>query len=310
MKRWRFSLLLIITLFLHGCALHAQKANAPFKHQVYAAREINGWLLVENCPSTIRHRVLLLPGLLCTDLIYTDLLNDRKLAEAGILLAAGNPPGFKGLAARKDFNYSIESYAQEVENLTKLESYDLIVGHSFFGNVLIEVAARNQYPGRLILLSPSLFRGAEDLDMRTMERICHIPGFGPFSLWASYQIMESGFSPYITEDKQYFVEYMASEGRKTPPEVTKQLLISFFDHMDRYGDLAERLISSENPVWYVRGDLDNVKLTDEDRSLLNKSAHVKVKDIPGTKHFAMIDKPEVLADLITQILSWDITGKP
>jgi len=154
----------------------------------------------------------------------------------------------------------------------------------------------------LMLLSPSLFRGAEGIDTRTMDRIGHIPLIGTFTMWASYQMMESFFEPYMTAEKHDRVKPMVKEARKTPPDVATSLVISFFDYIDQYGDLTERLTSSNTPVWYVRGDQDNIILSDEDRSRLNKSNNVIVKDIPGGKHFIMIDRPSEISDLIFDIL--------
>jgi pimeloyl-ACP methyl ester carboxylesterase len=304
-KRWYVPIVGVLLLFMTNCAFHSVKQDSTVDQELKYGncREQNGWLLVENHPAATQYRVLLLPGLLCTDLIYSDLLNDRKLSDAGVKLIAANPPGFKGISAKEGFDYSVESYAKEIESLSALESFDLIIGHSFFGNVLIEVAARENYSGKLILLSPSLFRGAEGIDTRAMDHIGHIPVIGTFTMWASYQIMESFFEPYMTAEKHDRVNPMVAEARKTPPDVARRLVISFFDYIDQYGDLTERLTSAKTPVWYVRGDQDNIILSDEDRYRLNISNNVIVKDIPGGKHFIMIDRPSEISDLIFSILS-------
>jgi pimeloyl-ACP methyl ester carboxylesterase len=304
-KRWHVSIVGLLLLFMTNCAFHSVKQDSTADQGLKYGncREQKGWLLVENHPTAIQYKVLLLPGLLCTDLIYSDLLNDRNLADAGVKLIAANPPGFKGIPAKEGFDYSVESYAKEIESLSVLESFDLIVGHSFFGNVLIEVAARKNYSGKLILISPSLFRDAEGIDTRAMDHIGHIPLLGTFTMWASYQIMESFFEPYMTAEKQDWVKPMVAEARKTPPDVARRLVISFFDYIDQYGDLTERLTSAKTPVWYVRGDQDNIILSEEDRSRLKKSNNVIVKDIPEGKHFIMIDRPSEISDLIFNILS-------
>lgn len=295
----------LILLFMAGCASGPDKRDTPAGEPPRngEAREKNGWLLVESHPAEVRYRVLLLPGFLCTDLVYADLLSDRRLSEAGVRLTAGNPPGFKGMPVKGGFDYGIESYAAEVESLAAVEPYDLIMGHSLSGNVLIEVAARNRYPGKLALLSPSLRRSSEGDDMRLMSHLVHIPLVGTFSMWASYQIMGSFYRPCMNEEHNDLVPALIAEGQKTPVGVATRQIDGFFDHIDHHGNLTERLISSRNQVWYVRGDRDEVILWDEDRSRLGKSANVTVKDIPGGKHFIMVDRPSELSALILEILS-------
>jgi pimeloyl-ACP methyl ester carboxylesterase len=305
-------LFVLLTFSLASCASHPARKDPP-QDRSPAAKTFSkkdGWLLVETCPTAVRYRVLLLPGLLCTDTSYSDLLDDARLADAGVKLVAGNPPGFKGVQAREGFDYSIESYAAEVEDLASLERFDLIAGHSFSGNVLIEVAARGRYEGKIMLLSPSLRRASEEADMRLMSRLVHIPGVGTFSMWASYQMMGSFYRPCMGEEKHGRVSDMIDEGQKTPVTVATAQVETFFGHIDRYGNLTERLISSRNQVWYVRGDLDGVILFDEDRSRLGQSSNVAVKDIPGGRHFIMIDRPSEVSALILDMLSGSRTSDP
>ena len=119
-------------------------------------RERDGWQLVERPVDGAVRRVLLLPGLMGCDVVFTQLLAEPALAAAGVHAIAGNPPGFKGLPVARDFDFSIESYAALVEEIAAAEHFDVLVGHSYFANVLIEVAARGAYAGKLVLISPSL----------------------------------------------------------------------------------------------------------------------------------------------------------
>ena len=87
-----------------------------------STRTRDGWLLVEHPVTQPRARVLLLPGLLCTDLIFADMLDDPAMEQAGVQLVAGNPPGFKGQPASPGFDFRVETYAQMVEDLARLGS--------------------------------------------------------------------------------------------------------------------------------------------------------------------------------------------
>ena len=301
-----------LLIFLSSCAPKIVRPDPTVVDLIKSgkAREERGWVLVENKPQKIKYRVLLLPGFLCTDCIYADMLNDPLMLKAGIQLAAGNPPGFKGQPANKDFDYTIESYAKEVEAFNSLEPFDLIVGHSFFANVMIEVAARNQYSGPIMLISPSLYREAEGLDTCIMDDMSRIPGIGHLSLWIALQMPESLLDSYFTKEKQDKIKPIAAEAEKTPPAVARVLLNSFFDYIDKYGNLTDRLLTTHHPVWYVRGDKDNIKFSKDTRKRLNESPLITIKDVPGGMHFIMIDQPHTINRIILEILLNKPVKKP
>ena len=179
-------------------------------------RTRDGWLLVEHPVTRPKARVLLLPGLLCTDLIFADMLDDPAMEQAGVELVAGNPPGFKGQLAPAGFDFRVESYAQMVEELARAEGFDLLVGHSYFGNVLIEVAARGSYSGKLLLISPSLYRLAEPNDTRTLDSMSRKPILSGLTWFATYLLLKSIFKPYFTEERRDRLEAVVAEAKKTP----------------------------------------------------------------------------------------------
>jgi len=257
--------------------------------------------MVENRPAAVKYRVLLLPGFLCTDVVYRDMLDDPAPRKAGIQLVAGNPPGFKGLPVEKGFDFSIEDYAEAVCDLNDCEPYDLIVGHSFFANVLIEVAASDRYHGPLMLLSPSLSREAEDADTRFYDRISRIPLVCRIGTMISYQMLHASFAPYFIEEKKYKIDGLVAEARKSPGCISRRLITSFFDHMDRR-NLASRLARTDQPVMYIRGADDPVRLLPAHRRRLSEAPRITIKEIKHSKHFVMIDHPGKLNQLIIEFL--------
>jgi len=294
-----------LLILLSSCAPKIVRPNPAVIDLIKGgkAREKRGWVLIENKPQKVKYRVLLLPGFLCTDFIYADMLNDPLILKAGIQLVAGNPPGFKGQPAKEDFDYTIESYAKEVEAFNSLEPFDLIVGHSFFANVMIEVAARNQYPGPIMLISPSLYREAEGVDTRIMDNMSRIPGIGHLTIWISSQMLESLFESYFTKEKQDKIKPFVAEAEKTSPAVARILLNSFFDYIDKYGDLTDRLLKTHQPVWYVRGDKDCIEFSEDARKRLNEASLITIKDVPGGMHFIMIDQPHAINRIILEFFS-------
>jgi len=289
---------------LYGCAHKDIRriSDKYIKRPHIQTRFQDGWFLVANQPVGTRYRVLLLPGFLCTDGIYRDMLTDMARRAAAVQLVAGNPPGFKGLPVEKDFDFSIASYAKKVCDLNDLESYDLIVGHSFFANVLIEVAVNDRYQGRLMLLSPSLSRDSEDADTRFYDRITRVPLVGRACTLISYQMMYSIFEPYFIDEKKHKIDELVIEAQKTPRYISRRLIHAFFDHIDKHGDLAERLTQTNRPVMYVRGVDDNVKLLPKHRKQLAASPLITLREFEGSKHFVMIDYPGRLNRLIIKML--------
>ena len=258
--------------------------------------------MVEQAPGEFLYKVLFLPGLLCTDLIFSEMLADPALDEAAIMRAAGNPPGFKGQAVPSGFDYSIEAYAEMVEALAAEQGYDLLVGHSFFGNVLIEVAARQNYRGKLMLISPSLSRMAEGSDTRSLDSMSRKPVLSNMMWWLSYLMLKSLFKPYFTEEKQDLLAAVVADARKTPRAGARMLLLSLFNHLDKYEHLTRRLRTTKVPVLYVRGQEDNIGFSDEDRLVLEANPLIRIRDIPQSRHFAMMDKPHEVNALIIEML--------
>jgi hypothetical protein len=89
----------------------------------------------------------------------------------------------------------VESYAALVETLAEAEQIDLIVGHSFAGNVLIEVAACAHYKGKLMIILPSLDGEAESKDLKKLDSMSRKPLFSLIFWWFTYMMMKSVFAP-------------------------------------------------------------------------------------------------------------------
>jgi len=267
-------------------------------------REEDGWLLVEPGPAPAdARRVLLMPGLLCTDLIYAEMLADPDNAAAGVQLVAADPPGFKGQPVPPGFDFRVESYAELVEQHAQRGGYELLVGHSFFGNVLIEVAARGRFDGKLMLISPSLYRKAEPNDTRTLDKLSRIPLVSELTWRATYALLRPVFKPYFTAESRDRLDAVVAEARRTPRAVCRELLLSLFDHLDAHGDLTARLAATSVPVWYLRGVEDNICFPAEIRQQLDRAAAVEIKDIAGSRHFAMLDQPRQVNALIRELLA-------
>ncbi len=264
-------------------------------------RESNGWLLVERIPTNRKYKILLLPGLQGSDLVFQKIFDSELLLDHGIHIIAGNPPGFKGLPVPNEFNFSIESFASLVEHLAQTESIDLILGHSFSANVLIEVAARKIYKGQIILISPSLTRDAETKELLMLDSFSRKPLLRGIMWWVTYLMMDSIFKPYF--DDKASLAAVVRDGKKIPRDIGRNTLLGYFNHIDTYINLTNRLLQTENRVYYVRGNKDDIKFSDENKSLLRTSPKITVTEIEDARHFAMLDKPIEISNLIVSALN-------
>ena len=266
-------------------------------------RERDGWLLVEGAAEAPKHKVLMLPGLQGSDRVFSRLLAEPALADAGVLGIAANPPGFKGQPVPAGFDFTVSSWAKLVEDLAAAEEVDLILGHSFGANVLIEVAARGQYGGRLVLISPSLDRAAESKDLQTLDSMSRKPVLAGLMWWVTYMMMKSAFLPYF--DDAALLDAVTAEAKRIPRPVGRATLVGYFDHIDEHGDLAARLATTKVPVTYLRGDKDDIGFTAAHRATLEACDLVALHEVEGARHFAMVDQPAAVAARIVAALSAD-----
>src|SRR5918911_5754149 len=122
------------------------------------------------------HRVLCLPGGLCTALFYDDVLAEPALAGHGVRAIATTLPGFGGVPFPPGFDASVEEYAAYAGSLARELGCDAVVGHSFGANVAIEMAAGGHFDGHLILFAPTFSPEDEMKGLETFNRIGYVPG--------------------------------------------------------------------------------------------------------------------------------------
>lgn len=265
-----------------------------------SSRTTNGWELVEIVPEHREYKVLMLPGLQGSDLVFDKLMKSESIKKSDIHIIAGNPPGFKGLSVPEGFDFSVENYASLYEQIAENEKIDLIIGHSFSGNILIEVAARNNYRGKLMIISPSLYKNAETKELLMLESLSKNKLLSGVMWWITYQMMASVFKPYFSNKEE--LALAVENGKKIPRTIAKRILLGYFAHIEKHGNLTNRLLNTKIPVCYLRGTLDDIKFTDEDKNKLISNPLIHYKEVEGARHFAMIDKPEEVGKVVIEFL--------
>jgi pimeloyl-ACP methyl ester carboxylesterase len=237
--------------------------------------------------------VLLLPGAMCTAAFYDDLVADPRFAERGVRLVAVTPPGFGGEPAPPDV--SVESYARIGADLASEHGADVVVGHSYWANVIIEMAATGGFAGPVVLLSPCFSREDEEKDFRVIDRLGRIPGIGRLPFLLLPRGMDSAMKGRLPADRH---DALVAEMLRTDMKVTRPLIRKYFDHLDRHGSLVDRLSGSGVPAWVVYGENDEIGLTAAERAGLEQAENVTLVTVPGAAHMLMTDQPAATADVI------------
>jgi pimeloyl-ACP methyl ester carboxylesterase len=263
-------------------------------------QEISGWEVVENAPAQERHRVLLAPGLFCTAAFFSEMLEEGSLDRAGVKAFATTPPGFGGNPAPDGFDFSIESYAELYEKFAAEHSIGLIVGHSLSANVCIEIGARRNFTGPLMLLSPSLQAEDEEEDLRQLYEAGKKPAVGSLIwLWLPTSFKKS-FKGELPEE--HYDELIA-EMKRNPRHASRMQVNGFFAHLETYGGIADRLAGVQSPTWLVRGNRDPIQDTVEEIAIIEAAPMVERKTVPDAAHFSITDNPAAVNKLIIEMLN-------
>jgi len=255
------------------------------------------WELLRAGPADARYKVLLLPGGMCTGVFYADVLADPRLSGRKVCFVAATPPGFGGRPPPDDV--SVESYAKLTAGLSQILGCHLVVGHSYSANVVIEMAAARLFNGPIVLLSPIFSRQDEEMGFRRMAAVSRIPVLGRLPWVIFPRLLDSAMRTRLPEDRH---DELIAEMRRTDMAVFRHMVKEYFDHLDRHGSLVDRLCASGVEAWVVRGDRDEIGLSNEERRALRACPTVTMVELPDTGHFVMTDQPRRTTDLILDIV--------
>jgi pimeloyl-ACP methyl ester carboxylesterase len=247
-----------------------------------------------------RHRVLCLPGGLCTAPFYDDLLASPVLAAAGVRAFATTLPGFGNIPFPTGFDATPEAYAAYAGKLARDLSCDAVVGHSFGANIALEMAAGGHYEGPVFLLAPTFSAEDEMKGLETFNRIGYVPGLRTLVtalMFRSFPKMLRGGVPANRVDK--LAAEMASNDRKD----IRITLRRSYQYMYRHGTLAGRLCESGVQAEVVFGEDDEVGLTPAERGTLESCPSVRLHFVADCGHMLMIQKPDWVAELIASTVA-------
>ena len=246
------------------------------------------------------HRVLCLPGGLCTAVFYDDLLAEPALAGRGVRGIATTLPGFGGVPFPPGFDASVEEYAAYAGSLARELGCDAVVGHSFGANVAIEMAAGGHFDGHLILLAPTFSPEDEMKGLETFNRIGYVPGLRALVtalLFRSFPKMLKGDVPPDRVDR------LAAEMATNHRAAVRLTLRRSYEYLYRHGTIAGRLCRSSVPAEVVFGENDEVGMTPAERSALESCSTTRLNIVPDCGHMLINQKPEWVAELIVDVVA-------
>jgi pimeloyl-ACP methyl ester carboxylesterase len=248
---------------------------------------------------------LLLPGAQCTAEFYADVLADPRRAARGVRFVAATPPGFGGREPPAE--PSIATYAALTADLIDHVGCEVVVGHSYFANVAIALAVAGTSTRPLVLLSPAFSRRDEEVGLRWLGLASRIPVIGAVPWRAAGRALGSvmeGRLPRRDHDR------LVAEMRRSDWRVSRQLLRDYFRYLSRAemtDGIAARLVSSGVRTWVVRGDHDEIGLTDDERAVLTASPDVTLVVIEGSGHFVLTDQPAAVVGVVLEALDASVT---
>jgi len=261
-----------------------------------ARREHLGWALHEFGPGDAAHRVLLLPGALCTAAFYDDLLAEPSIRDAPIRFVATTLPGFGNTAPLDDL--SMEGYARRSAQLARDLGCDVVVGHSLGANVAIEMAASGEFSGPVLLLSPSFSRKDESRFPRALDRLSRLLGHLPYSLML--KLVGPAMKSSLPATRR---EELIGELKKNDPRFLRRQTHLYLGYLDRNGSLVQRFCDSGSRAWVVFGGSGDVGLAADERALLEAAPQVTLVELPGAGHFTLNQKPSAIAALVHEAVA-------
>lgn len=241
------------------------------------------------------NRVLLLPGGFCTAMTYVDLVAEID----GVTTLAANPPGFAENAPPAGFTYATTEYAELIERLAGAERIDLLAGHSLSANILIEVAARNNFTGPIVLLDPCLRFRNEYRSVRLLRRLERVPPLAKRAYAATTKSFPETMKGLIRPER---LDQIVTDMQKTPPEQNRAVINGYFDHLEQYGTLAARLADARGEIHYVRGDAESIGFDREDIQKIVAQENVTTHAVTNSDHFTMLDNPKEVSEILVAAL--------
>ncbi len=264
----------------------------------------NGTVLRAGGAEEPEHRVLCLPGGLCTAPFYDDVLAEPALAAGAVRAIATTMPGFGGVPFPRGFDASVEAHAAFAGNLARDLGCDAVVGHSFGANIALEMAAGGHFDGPLILLAPTFSPEDEMKGLETFNRIGYVPGLRSLVTALMFRSFPKMLQGDVPPDR---VEQLAAEMASNDRTAIRLNLRRSYQYLYKHGTVAGRLCQAGVRVEVVFGENDEVGMTPAERSVLEACPNTRLHFVPDCGHMVINQKSAWVAKLIADVVT---TARP
>ncbi|MFG3224174.1 alpha/beta fold hydrolase [Kitasatospora sp. NPDC048194] len=253
----------------------------------------DGWDVREAGPADAPHRVMMLPGGMCSAVWYEDVMAEPALASSGVGLTAVTQPGFGGTTPPEDL--TMDNYARLIAGFAAERGCDVLVGHSLGANVVLETAAAGLFSGPLVLLSPTFSRRDEAKFLTVMDHLGQVPGLGALAWAGMMKSMPTAMKHSLPPAR---AEALSADVGTTDPAFARHVVRRYYEYLDRYGSLVDRLCATGLPTWVVRGDHDEIGLQPAEREALEACPQVTMVTVPDAGHLVLVEQPAAVAEVI------------
>jgi pimeloyl-ACP methyl ester carboxylesterase len=253
------------------------------------------WKLREAGPPDAERTVLLLAGALASARCYDALVGHSTVTAGSVRLVAATLPGFGRTPAPDDV--TVENYGRLAADLAASLGADAVAGHSLGANVALEMALRGGFSGPFVLLSPSFCRRDESVFPRALDRLSSVLGHLPFSLM--FRIIGPAMRGSLPPDQ---ADDVVAELGNNDPRFVRRETRAYLQYLDGHSTLASDLATSGRSATVIFGEKDDIKIQPEERAALEGSPSASLVIISGAGHFALIEKPGQVAELIVEAL--------
>ncbi|MET7474010.1 alpha/beta hydrolase [Streptomyces sp. NPDC005648] len=247
-------------------------------------------------PADASHRVLMIPGGMCSTEFYADVMAEPALATVG--MTAVTQPGFAGTTAPEDV--TMEHYAELLARFAGDTGCDVVVGHSLGANVAIEMAAAGLFKGPLVLLSPTFSRADEATFLAAMNAVGRVPLLGRAVWTGMIKLLPRAMKREMPAHRADTLSAVMAHNDAT---TCRRIVRRYYEYLDRYPSLVPRLCVAAVPSWVVRGDHDEIGLAEDERRDLEACPHVRMVTVPDAGHLVLVEQPARVADVIVEAVS-------
>lgn len=261
-------------------------------------RQVAGqeWDVIESGPEDAPTTVLLLPGGLCTAEVFVDVMD--ALAGAPVRVVAATLPGFGRTPYPRDL--TPENYAALASALADDLGADVVGGHSYGANIVIEMVARGHRPSAALLLSPTFSAPDEAKELRILDRIGRVPGLGRLAWRAALKAMPGSLAATIPPARREPLQAMLASN---DPALCRRLVRAYFAYAGRRPDLAADVCASGVPTIVAFGDHEETGLTADERATLEAGEHVQLVTVTDATHMHIVERPTRTAELLLELLT-------